>query len=1303
MALLGQALERFTDVSIKSVIQEEQLQTFRKTLKNATLVNPYAVPSGAAATLEKYGILTNPFAAKLHTHAAAKSIENALLQVVGKSLPQRPVTFYFLKRSKLNLMGRNPRIKDIFNNMTVEPRDFARYEPDTLRDHLTAPTTSDVYISDTLHFLPMHFLVSLFKFNPVVQTVYATLVLPPEAMHKHPSQHPDVYSINYDYEGFQYVPGSHGGGAYHHEFTQLDWLRVKTLTHKTAGSRQALTITAQMIESIGANHLFVFSRGKLLTPRVRTFSPDECIVLPQIFHPKNSNASAPISKTLAMQMYAYVRSLKSGASFVDVCAKLRQLIPTAQLHRYQPDEWTHICNYFYYAGHVDAICRDTKVLDHGWFTKGYHEIAGRIKELWGKLFGMQDFQKLMAVLDWQTFTYSIEPEDMIVSEPRKWLPGQTDPERDLTEDCWVPPSQEDLEEEATGEEAAPSSSAPPPSVQTPLSPDLPWAACAHILQACGFKGDQMQYLHGQLISPITDTQVLPDAEAPEAPRELMAALAALRRHPTLVTMNVTRGTAFASDVKNNRIGACTKNETTEWKRNFATRVELGERTIPTVVIHGAGGSGKSHAIQEFMRKQPHGYAEVGIILPTVELRADWMAKVPKASERIFRTYEKALIQSSPRTVVMDDYTKLPAGYIEAFCLFHPEVRTLILTGDPKQTSHHENNDQALIAHLSPACQEFGKYCRYYLNATHRNRRDLANMLGVYSELEGLTRISVSSLTMEGWPIIAPSIAKKTCLTELGHRAYSYAGCQGLTTPRVQVLLDNNTPLCSAEAMYTTLSRARDAIHFINTGPQAPEHWAKLDATPYLKTFLDLARDTVAQRVDAPQDAEPTPASEPTTHFPVENHDRLLEPLVSELCDKFDREMYDQRHGHTNAIQTEDTIVQLFQHQQAKDEALLFKTIEARIKISTPANNELEFVMKRDIGDILFLNYQRAMKLPAQPIPFSQELWDSSAGEVQNTYLSKPIGNIINGRDRQSPDFPTNAISLFLKSQWVKKTEKLGILNVKPGQTIASFMQQTVMLYGTMARYMRRIRRAYQPSNIFITCENTPEELDTWVRENWCFKGKAHSNDFTAFDQSQDGAMLQFEVIKAKFHGIPEEVIEGYVHLKKNAKIFLGTIAIMRLSGEGPTFDANTECAIAYHHTKYHVEPDSAQLYAGDDMAQDTTPTLKDSFALISDRIELRSKEVKHTQFPGDYATFCGWVITPQGIMKEPKKLYASLQLAKALKKTEEVRLNYAQDLKFAYSMGDRLHEVLTDEECGFHQATVRDLHLMGCSDILNAT
>nr|WEC26233.1 replicase [Nerine potexvirus 1] len=1579
MSLIRAALDRITDCSLKAVLQNEAYKEIKPTLREATHVNPFAIDDAAADTLEQLGIITNPYSVKLHTHGAVKAIENQLLSIVGHHLPKRPVSYMFLKRSKLRFLRRDPRIQDKFLNYDIEPRDVARYPEETVLKRFVRVDTDTAYISDTLHFLRPTFLTALFEQSTQLQTLYATLVLPPEALHKMPSLEPSLYQINYNFDGYQYIPGRHGGGAYHHEFQDLVWLRIGKIHGPST------TITAQLLESLGANHLFVFRRGDFLTPRVRTFRCDEHVILPQIFHPQNRNASRPIKHTFAAQLLLYCQSI-SDLKLKDLFAKVRQLVKTQDLPQLQPTEVIHIANYFYFVAHLGSMNSYEDILSSSVFKRSLQPIKTRIIQIWEHIFGERKFEQLMKVLDWQTFTLSCrvttgrsylhswdepanrpkgapffhetdadsgespdhqppstsgsqnsttapapltpthapntrkpaaptsrtptaqahpaqrkqyvavnpsatapistqtpspsattpptkesntskpvpqapatpptaprdpllakseppppltptlasspikspststpaqdtplpsgnseEPTELpsaylekftliedylapdatptrsqftlkevpycfgtVTSEPRlipttpkatSTTSGSTDDDfphsvetaiewgkqmnhrsseastshstpADSTLLCFMSPpdwhiEQSNLQRVATAraptavlshsENTSHTTSTPlttPETIQTsqettaqplddnflddeaPTEQAVPWAQWLPILNAVGFTALERQFAPDKsLIFPISDVTHLPQpTTVPGLPEELFQLLKLTQRLPVPVRMSAQRAKCFASDVKNNRTGLLTKSQPNEWKEIFSRLTEEDSITIHVAVIHGAGGSGKSQALQQYLRTLPQDQKTVSVILPTNELRLDWENKVPRASKFTFKTFERALLEPVEDLCIFDDYGKLPAGYLEAFVMAHINIECIILTGDSKQSMHHETNNQALIAHIPPAILQFQPYCRYYLNATHRNPRNLANALGVYSEAAGFTTITMSSRPMQGWPILSPSCAKKMCFSELGHVAHTYAGCQGLTAPKIQITLDNNTPLCTDQVMYTALSRAVHNIHFINTGANSREYWTKLDATPYLKTFLETLRENVVTQ-DCVTEVDP-PEPKVKCHIAPDNAVTIIEDLVSQLPDKYARELYNKHHGFSNAVQTEDPVVQLFQHQQAKDETLLWATIEARIKIASPEANLTEFLLKKDIGDILFENYAVAMNVPEKPMPFSAELWQACREEIEKTYLAKPVSALINGSLRQSPDFHADAISLFLKSQWVKKTEKLGCLNVKPGQTIASFMQETVMLYGTMARYMRRIRDQHQPSTIFINCEKTPEDMSAFTKAGWNFQRTAYSNDFTAFDQSQDGAMLQFEVIKAKHYGVPMEIIEGYIHIKLNAKIFLGTLAIMRLSGEGPTFDANTECSIAYHHTRFHVPPQTRRLFAGDDSAQDAPAIEKNSFTAIADRLQLTSKPINYAQKPGYYADFCGWLITPHGVIKDPMKLYFSLELAVRTGKASDVAHSYALDAKFAFQLGDLLHDILTPDQFTMHQKTIRILHELKVGHLL---
>ncbi|QCY52829.1 RNA-dependent RNA polymerase [Euonymus yellow mottle associated virus] len=1349
MSAIRNVFDKFSDPSVRAALQEENYRSVRNSLNANRVVNPYALKPEVADELEDLGIATNPFAVDLHPHAGVKAIENKLLETVGRLIPKsKPVTFLFLKTSKRNQLRRNPKIKDIFLNQHIEPRDACRYNPKTLVKDLCKIETEVAYISDTVHFFEPKQVADIFMNSETLETLYATMVLPPEAAHKQPSNYPLLYQLNYQFDGFQYIPGKHGGGAYHHEFKQLEWLKMGAISavaqvpSRAAGKFTNVEITCQFLETLGANHLCVFRRGKWSTPRVRTFCCDDKVILPAIFHPQEKNSTKPLCKKIAMQMYLYCKSIKE-VTLRDLFAKIRQLLKTVELALYSPVELTHICNYFYFIAHLDACNCYQDILSLNIIEKWTLPIKARIGALWERLTGASKFNQLLKLLEWQTFSYSLQVKDVsVITHPPDWtINPQEDPgsysdsdsedeehaerrrkarKREiptlLNPDSTAADVIEYLESTHattnTSKDVASSSTdgslshrlthsqTAPPQKSKEASAPRPWDTWAPILEGLGFKDldDQFDSEH-QLIMPITNIKKMDKDGFPEGvSKTLRDKLKSINREPVTTILDIKRASAFGSDVKNRRIGALLKQQSPEWAAGFALKTETIRGSISVIVIHGAGGSGKSQFLQEYLRTKDRKFDGITIVLPTNELRLDWEAKVPRLSRTLFKTFEKALIQPCANVVIFDDYTKLPAGYIEAYAASHSAASLLILTGDPRQSWHHEDNTQALTYHLEPASKVFSNLCRYYINATHRNCKEIANTLGVYSSCESPASITMSSQFVDERPILVPSMIKKTSLSELGRKAYTYAGCQGLTTPSIQIVLDDHTPLCSSEVMYTALSRAVDKIHFVNSGPNAQDYWIKLDSTPYLKTFIEHVREQ--QMITAMAREDPPAECSTKTHLPVETEKEVLGDLTEELPDKFERELFDKEHGHTNCVQTEDSLVQLFAHQQAKDEALLWKTIDARIRTSDPEANKKELLNKKDIGDILFLNFKRAMNLPNDPVTFVPELWLSCSTEVSNTYLSKPIAMLVNGSLRQSPDFDANAISLFLKSQWVKKTEKLGALKIKAGQTIASFMQETVMLYGTMARYLRRMREIYNPRRILINCETDVSDVSTWVRENWDFSRPAFANDFTAFDQSQDGAMLQFEVIKAKFFNVPEEIIEGYIFVKTHAKIFLGTLAIMRLTGEGPTFDANTECAIAYHHTKYFVPDDVHGLYAGDDTAQDAPPIPKPSFKMIEDRLELKSKELIFSQKQGHWAEFCGWLITPHGIIKDPLKLYSSMVLAEKIGKVAECKTSYALDLRLAYSLGDTIQEVLSSDQLKMHQLAVRKIHQWGTAHLL---
>nr|UOF93380.1 replication-associated protein [Plantago yellow mosaic virus] len=1384
MARMREALSNFSDPSQRIVIQNDQYRDFRTTLASTKTTNPYALPAQAADLLENMGILSNPFAAEAHTHAAAKAIENDLYYIASHQLPKEPVSFLFMKPAKLRFFRRGPQLGDRFINTVVEPKDVARYSEDTLVKAMPALDTRVAFMGDSLHFLPFSFLTTLFTQQPTLQTLVATMVLPMECKFQLASTYPSIYTLKYHAIGsqqpthFSYAPGGHKGAEYIQPIRQLDWLSIGHL------SNGQVTVTAQRLESKGANHLFIFQRGNLFTPPLRNFSSETIYTtLPKIFLPEKFNVRYPIRKTLVMQLFLYIKSVKQVTER-DIWAKIRQLIKTEDLQNFTATELLHLTNYFLFLSQLDSKTCFEHVLSGSIFKKIFRPLKAWFETVRMKVFGEKEFVQLTRALEWVDISLEVEVQDVDTRFRSTSLPGvdeDQNPFLPLADEKgifatinWIPEFFDFLSSRSTGpltnqpnspatigvsqteprnstmtdqqtlrflENTRLAEQAPEPFIGVELSsergkmtetpeepnssireipippmesastssqahqeeetqePELPWKLWLPVLQAAGFEGTaRIPDSNNDLIHPVTQIQSVPHFEGPLPEPELVQRLKQIHRNPAPYKICWKRARAFASDVKNNRTGSLTRAQPEAWKEAFTSICEsTTQRTIGLSVLHGAGGSGKSFVLQKWLTENPD--APVKIVVPTNELRLDWLGKLPQIDLTRIQTFEKALISPAAPVVIFDDYTKLPNGYIDAFLSIQQTVALGLLTGDSRQSDFHETNEEALINGLNASATHFAQFSRYYLNATHRNKQDLARFLGVYSERTGITTVTMSARPLKDTHLLVPSMLQKKTYTELGYKTSTYAGCQGITAPYVQVLLNSDTCLCSEKVLYTALSRAVHSIHFINTSANSSAFWDKLNATPYLKTFLSLVRDE-AIRQAGPVEEPPQEPPAATTHLPVENPITNLEEQVENLLEKHERELFSTSHGFSNCVQTDNPIIQLFSHQQARDQCLLWKTIEARLKISSPEKNLQEFIMKREIGDVLWLHYKKAMSLPEEPIAFEESLWNTCAEEVQCTYLKKPINMIKNGESRQSPDFNKHTIALFLKSQWVKKMEKLGADKIKPGQTIASFQQCAVMLYGTMARYMRRMRELFQPPHIFINCEQTPEGLSRWTKEQWTFKGLGYANDFTQFDQSQDGAMLQFEILKAKHHSIPEWVLEGYLDIKLNAHVFTGVLGIMRLTGEGPTFDANTECNIAYTHLRFDLPPNVAQAYSGDDSVIDTLPEERESFKHWRDKLALTAKPEIFGQICGDWPSFCGFLLTPLGALKEPHKLMAATALAEERKELRKCLDSYALDMAINYQHHDELYSVFDEFQMRSHQTTLRTLIKFGASNIL---
>lgn len=823
-----------------------------------------------------------------------------------------------------------------------------------------------------------------------------------------------------------------------------------------------------------------------------------------------------------------------------------------------------------------------------------------------------------------------------------------------------------------------------------------------LLQAHGFKNLEAQFtIGGRKIHPIIRNEVMQKLAPPTTDglcggadsllTELCDLLRDRQRNIYNHTIDKLRARDLASDEKNGRYGKLGKD------KRFAGKVRLIDalassdhdaEQVSLCHISGAGGSGKSQCLQEVLKKYARMFNLFVVVVPTQELRKDWLRKISPIYDAMVKTFELALVQTSAPVVIFDDFGKLPAGLIDLYLRCQATPRLVILTGDYRQSVCHVSEADSRIRNNVNEVDYFWPYADYYLNCTHRNPKNIANALEVFAARSDDGLVSYSEWTLDDSPILVPSTTTVTAFEDYGHGSYTYAGCQGLTKPKVQIFLNSNTLLCSDRVMYTALSRASEEIVFVNTYSDDEKFLNKLRATTYLPTFLQLVHEGAkAPEVQCAPDYVP-PEPEIATHLAVENHDVAMGKKLEDMPEKYEREMYTDA-GFSNTDRTDNDVIRAIPRHQGRDEPLVIATERRRLGFSTLEENEKELRDNRDLACMLFNSFRRAWPLPDLGQEFDETLWNNCRAEIEHKFLQKAAGMIKAAADRQHFDASFSRIKIFLKQQWVKKVEKFAKPVNKPGQTIMAFMQWAVMITGTAARYVRRVLWKFKRENIYMHCEQDIPDLARFV-STWDYSKPRFASDYTDYDASQDGSFLGFELMLWKWCGVPEEIRKFYRRIKLEALVFDKILQIMRGTGEGPTWDSNTVCNIAYHHLKYVVDPESPQCYSGDDIITEDIPTLNPLFKKVERRFKLIGKPET-----GYFLDFCGWRPTMHGLVRSPLKLNFSLKLAAAEGKMHDAVQSYGLDAQWAYDLGDRLYDIFDEDEISFHQENVRMLVTAG--------
>jgi hypothetical protein len=266
-----------------------------------------------------------------------------------------------------------------------------------------------------------------------------------------------------------------------------------------------------------------------------------------------------------------------------------------------------------------------------------------------------------------------------------------------------------------------------------------------------------------------------------------------------------------------------------------------KRPVPVLYFSGVAGCGKSYRVRKALLAQR---AEISwwltVVSPLNALNRAWLALFPNPTKEItvaFKTHEKALF-NSPQLLVIDEAQKLPGHYLDLYIATHPDLRYVILLGDPFQCGPPITSPTTVI----PACDSpgiaLGPRAQVYLEGSYRVNAHVASVLhipifhGVDSRIHRVNRIPFHL------PIVVATMQAQSVYSGYGKETYTMSSVGGLDfdTPYVVVLGRELLSGVPSEAIYTAFTRSRCDIYVYSTLTNAQEVRA-MNTQPLLSALL----------------------------------------------------------------------------------------------------------------------------------------------------------------------------------------------------------------------------------------------------------------------------------------------------------------------------------------------------------------------------------------------------------------------------------------------------------------------------------
>nr|QJD14751.1 replicase [Actinidia virus B] len=758
------------------------------------------------------------------------------------------------------------------------------------------------------------------------------------------------------------------------------------------------------------------------------------------------------------------------------------------------------------------------------------------------------------------------------------------------------------------------------------------------------------------------------------------------------------------------------------KRPLGT--EINNSVIEVYGLFGFAGSGKSYYPQTLLRCCD--MKNTLVIVPRKALKADWIDKVKDGAQ--VKTFESAFSgRKGYENIIIDEIGLLPPGYID---LVHANFAydTMLLLGDPLQSEYYNKGDNLFLEPISESIFDrlLGK--KNYLYKTHRLPSN-QQLFDVPSKGEKSDRYLKQVGPDSEYDLIIT--ASRAAKEKRGQKGSTIGESQGLSVRKVKLAIDRDWGLLNDKAVIVALTRARNTLS-VEVEKAMKEHLKvhaksevlkmflknqtirremiigmlgapggevelieketrfadsddmedKLSGDPYLKGLLRLYDDVELEEEEVQEIHLPEPQK---THLPISIKENELAPSLLKAREYRElktpagtTEQIDEM-GYKAEPENPMSHKALYLHHRNSDVATFFLSVKKRLRFMDREKNHRRFNKIRGFGKQLFKVFKETYNLQ-QPDRLPD--LDRIEAEFAKKRLNKSKNLIEKHSYRSDPDWPSHYLKIFLKQQVCTKMEKRGV-DAKAGQTIACFCHAVLCKFGPLLRRTEKALRAQLGDNVLIYSQLNYTDLDKWCK-NFVPSMLGTDSDYEAFDRSQDERILDFEMEVLKFFLWPEEVINEYKELKLMMGSSMGSLAVMRFSGEFGTFFFNTICNMAFTCLRYKINKDTPICYAGDDMYAPGHLTVSRDHESTLDQLALKAKVRVSTE-----PLFCGWRMSPYGIVKDPNLLLDRWKIAKRSGNLDQCMVNYSLEACYGYRLGEYLFDINIDIDA--QQELVREI------------